>query len=72
MLRLQILTQIANLSQTFSQEQIDTKTCVDVDENNNIQGFDMSEIFNMGGGMCLGRKVYLKDLTSENWIMMKM
>lgn len=71
-LRVQIIKLIAELSEIFSQEDLDEKVYVDVDANNFIQGVDTSELIGLTFNMCLGRRVPLKHLTDANWKNMKL
>jgi hypothetical protein len=71
LLRVQIIEMIANLSQSYTQEQLDTKLHVDVDEDNEIVGLDISELIGLPLNMCEGKRILLGTLTSDNWKTMK-
>jgi hypothetical protein len=70
LLRVHIIGVIAELSQAYSQKFINKKLYVDIDENNNIIGLDMSRLFNINCNMCLGKRIKISKLKAENWITM--
>jgi hypothetical protein len=72
MLRVEMITMIAQLSQQFSQEDLDTKIFVDI-KNNDITGLDMAELFGMSGmNLCVGnQRIPLGQLTATNWKTMR-
>jgi hypothetical protein len=73
LLRLQMMKTLDELRKQFLQEEIDNVVYVDIDENNEIQGMDISDLKNdeCELNMCLGRKISLIDLTASNWTTMK-
>lgn len=73
MVRLQAIKMISELSQEFTQTELDNKIYVDV-KGDDIVGFDFSELFGMNElrSMCVGnRQVSLINLTARNWCDMR-
>jgi hypothetical protein len=70
-LRTQIIKTIAELSQTYSQKQINKKLFVDIDEDNYIVGLDMSSIIGISGNMCIGSRISVGKLKENDWKNMK-
>lgn len=72
-MRCQMIGMIAKLSSRFSQEEIDTKILVDANKNGEIIGFEMGPLL-MGEEMTspAAKRVPLKNMTSKNWITMKL
>ena len=68
-LRLSMITMIADLSRTFSQEELDEKIMIDLDENNNIIGMDLSHLIGLNNDAITGTK--LGDLSEDDWINIK-
>ena len=71
MMRLEIIKHISELSQTYSQFDLNNKLYMDVDSDNNIIGLDMSNLVEININMCLGRRVNLGTLKAVDWINMK-
>ncbi len=71
LLRIQIVTMIAELSQTNNQKYINNNLFVDIDENNNIVGLDLSRLFNINVNCCVGERVSIGKLRAIDWINMK-
>lgn len=71
LLRVQMIEMIVELSQKHSQKIINKKLYVDVDEENNIVGLDMSKILDINANFCLGKRVSVGKLTARDWTYMK-
>lgn len=71
MLRVQIINMIAQLSQKYNQQQINEKLFVDIDENQEIIGLDISKLSNMDIDFALGTLISVGDLTAEDWTNMR-
>ena len=69
-LRVDAIRMIAELSQQFSQSDLDDKVFADISDGE-IVGFDFSELNGMPS-MCIGnRRVKLGNLTADNWCNMR-
>jgi hypothetical protein len=72
-LRVYMINVIADLSQTFSQDEIDSKVFVDVDDSKQIIGLDVSQlVLGSDGSMCVGKPTRLGKMTVKNWTKMRM
>jgi hypothetical protein len=71
-LRTHMIQNIALLSQTHTQDTLDNKLYIDV-EDGEIVGFDISELTMPGANMCIGQqRIPLKNMKAKNWKTMKM
>ena len=71
-LRSHIILQITDMSQKYSQDDIDNNVYVDVDDDNGIVGLDCYRLFSTNPTsnlptLCQGRNVPLRELTAYNW-----
>lgn len=71
MLRVQMITTIAELSQTYSQEDMDNNIIINLDSTNNIVGMDMSFLLFTDLEVNEASPLTLGKLTQENWTNMK-
>ena len=71
MLRAHMITTIAELSQQYDQQTLDTKLYADVDASGDIVGLDMSKLVNLGINMCQGTRIPLGQLTAKHWSTMR-
>ena len=72
-LRTDMIQNIAMLSQTYSQKQIDNKVFVDLDANGHIIGMDMAAIYKINIDACIGaNRLALKHMTADSWKTMKL
>lgn len=71
-LRVHMINNIELLSQTYTQDTLDNKLYIDV-EDGEIVGLDMSSVTMPGANMCIGQqRIPLKNMNAKNWKTMKM
>lgn len=67
-----MITKIADLSNSFSHDEIDMKTHVDINKRGEIIGFDVSALMGLPAcSMCTGRVKPLKKMTADSWTTMR-
>lgn len=74
--RMTMITTVVQLSQTFSQADIDQRVLIDVDDKGNIVGIltlflEFPEMMRIGG-MPDGEMVPIGRMTARNWATMRM
>lgn len=70
-LRAEMIKMIADLSQTYSQKELDEKIRIDIDENNSIIGMDLSLLIGLSASLCFNNSIKLGEMTEEIWVNMK-
>lgn len=73
-LRVQLIQLLAELSQSFTQEDLDRKVVVDVQSDGDIVGLSLTSLFTHLDlpDLCVGaRQVPLGDLTADAWTAMR-
>lgn len=71
-LRVEMIKTIAELSQTFPQHELDNKVHIDLDDEGNIIGMDLSILIGLSAPLCFHSSIKLGEMTEDNWIHMKL
>lgn len=72
MLRVHMIKMIADLSQSYSQNDLDEKIHIDIDDDNNIVGMDLSLLIGLSTPLCFHNSMKLGDMTEHDWVHMKL